>query len=161
MPAIRPIAQTNVGSLRGSFGNGQGRNASPLMVANSARSSSSVIGALASRSASAYSACAGSSTAVGFMHGGNNSSGRRYSRLPHSRDRSPISNSLMNVRLIFTNDDKPILRRLSRLSSGTTWSPHVRLYLMPFYSGKLPIRLRSCSRSSLYRRPRRGFATHR
>ena len=46
MPAIRPIAQTNVGSLRGSFGNGQGRNASPLMVANSARSSSSVIGAL-------------------------------------------------------------------------------------------------------------------
>jgi hypothetical protein len=43
MPAIRPIAQTNVGSLRGSFGNDQGRNASSLMVTNSARSSSSDI----------------------------------------------------------------------------------------------------------------------
>src|ERR1700757_4451796 len=48
MPAIRPIAQTNVGSLCGSFGNRQGRNASSLMVTNSAPS--------ASRSASAYSA---------------------------------------------------------------------------------------------------------
>ena len=109
-----------------------------------------------------------------------------------------------DVRLVFTNDDKPILRRLSRrtrqiaveisrrplielqpskratcaeslgnfvmllvafrhgcLAARGPRGPHVRRYLMPFYSGKLPIRLRFCSRSSLYRRPRRGFATHR
>ena len=123
MPAIRPIAQTNVGSLCGSFGNRQGRNASSLMVTNSARSSSSVIARhLPQDPRARIQRCAGSSTPVGFstypgqmpdfMHGGDHV-------VPTS----------------------------------------VRRYLMPFYSGKLPIRLRSCSRSSLYRRPRRGFAT--
>jgi hypothetical protein len=105
MPAIRPIAQTNVGSLCGSFGNRQGRNASSLMVTNSARSSSSVIARhLPQDPRARIQRCAGSSTPVGFstypgqmpdfMHGGDHV-------VPTS----------------------------------------VRRYLMPFYSGKLPIRL--------------------